>query len=171
SYLAWHGGVALPHVMGSQSTYLRGRLGGFQGRALQKGDVLPLNITLEADASEELDRALWDISIYLPATLAYNPRERLRVMRGPHTEVFTDEALRSFFNSDYRISNQSDRMGYRLEGRNLPLRENKQLLSEGATFGSIQVPADGLPIVLMAEDRKSTRLNSSHVKISYAVFC
>ncbi len=154
SYLAWHGGVALPHVMGSQSTYLRGRLGGFQGRALQKGDVLPLNITLEADASEELDRALWDISIYLPATLAYNPRERLRVMRGPHTELFTDEALRSFFNSDYRISNQSDRMGYRLEGPNLPLRENKQLLSEGATFGSIQVPADGLPIVLMA-DRQS----------------
>src|SRR5690606_41477310 len=91
----------------------------------------------------------------------------------PYTTLFrsTDEALRSFFNSDYRISNQSDRMGYRLEGPNLPLRENKQLLSEGATFGSIQVPADGLPIVLMAEDRKSTRLNSSHVKISYAVFC
>src|SRR5690606_32695739 len=91
---------------------------------------------------------------YLPATLTYNPRERLRVMRGPHTELFTEEALRSFLHSDYRISNQSDRMGYRLEGPGLPLRENKQLLSEGATFGSIQVPADGLPIVLMA-DRQS----------------
>ncbi len=153
-YLAWHGGIALPHVLGSQSTYLRGAMGGFQGRPLRKGDVLPLNRHLREDALDTLATELSHLSIYLPATLANNPRTHLRVMRGPHTELFTDEALVALFGSPYRITNESDRMGYRLQGPELPVRENRQLLSEGATFGSIQVPSDGLPIVLMA-DRQS----------------
>ena len=154
TYLAWHGGIDLPSVLGSQSTYLRGGLGGFQGRALQKGDVLPLKVALPAQALDTLESELSDIYIYLPATLVSNPRERLRVVRGSHTELFTEAAVEALLTGDYRISNQSDRMGYRLEGPALPLRENRQLLSEGATFGSIQVPADGAPIVLMA-DRQS----------------
>lgn len=153
-YLAWHGGIALPHVLGSQSTYLRGGLGGFHGRALRKGDVLPLNAPLRTDTLEALARDLGQTSIYLPSTLANNPRARLRIMRGPHTGLFTDEALRAFFGKPYRIANESDRMGYRLQGPPLSVRENRQLLSEGASFGSIQVPADGQPIVLMA-DRQS----------------
>jgi len=153
-YIAWHGGMALPEILGSQSTWLRGRLGGFQGRALRKGDVLPLNTPLRAEARQALADELAGIAIYLPSTLAHNPRPRLRVMRGPHTGLFTDEALDTLFDSDYRIANQSDRMGYRLQGPALSLRENRQLLSEGATFGSLQVPPDGQPIVLMA-DRQS----------------
>lgn len=153
-YLAWHGGIALPSVLGSQSTYLRGALGGFQGRALRKEDVLPLNVSLRADTLEALAESLGKMSIYLPATLANNPRTHLRVMRGPHTELFTQEAVHALFDSPYVITNESDRMGFRLQGQALPVRENRQLLSEGATFGSIQVPADGLPIVLMA-DRQS----------------
>lgn len=153
-YLAWHGGVALPEVLGSQSTYLRGGLGGFEGRALRKGDVLPLNAPLRADTLDTLDAELGQHSIYLPSTLANNPRTRLRIMRGPHTGLFTDEALQALFSSAYRIANESDRMGYRLQGPTLQVRENRQLLSEGASFGSIQVPSDGLPIVLMA-DRQS----------------
>src|SRR5690606_1646636 len=138
----------------SQSTYLRGGLGGFQGRALRKGDVLKLKASLPNHALDALANDLADTYIYLPSTLVNNPRERLRVVRGPHTRLFNEAAIESLLNSDYRISNQSDRMGYRLEGPALPLRENQQLLSEGATFGSIQVPADGAPIVLMA-DRQS----------------
>lgn len=153
-YLACHGGFELPAVLGSQSTYLRGALGGFHGRALRKGDALPLCAMLPAETLNALAADLNDIAIYLPSTLANNPRARVRVMRGPHTDLFTDEALGAFFNTPYRIANESDRMGYRLRGEQLPLRENKQLLSEGATFGSIQVPADGLPIILMA-DRQS----------------
>lgn len=153
-YLACHGGFDLPLILGSQSTYLRGALGGFEGRALRKGDVVPLRTALRADALERLAADLGDMSIYLPSTLAFNPRARLRIMRGPHTELFTDVALRALFGSAYRIANESDRMGYRLQGPQLPVRENRQLLSEGATFGTIQVPSDGLPIVLMA-DRQS----------------
>ena len=154
SYLAWYGGIDLPKVLGSQSTYLRGKLGGLQGRALAKGDTLHLNTHLSEDALDALAHDLNGISIYLPSTLANNPRARLRIMRGPHTSLFTDGALHALFGSAYRISNESDRMGYRLQGPSLPVKESRQLLSEGATFGSIQVPADGLPIVLMA-DRQS----------------
>lgn len=153
-YIAWHGGIALPHVLGSQSTYLRGRLGGYHGRALQKDDVLPLNVPLDEAAHASLADDLQKMAIYLSAPLAYNPRRRLRVMRGPQTGLFTDEALHTLFNSEFRIANESDRMGYRLAGPALNVRENRQLLSEGATFGTIQVPADGQPIVLMA-DRQS----------------
>ena|SRR5690606_10582573 len=153
-YLAWHGGIDLPPVMGSQSTWLRGQLGGFQGRALAKGDVLPLATQLREDALDALAADLDAMSIYLPATLANNPRERLRVMRGPHTGLFTVESIRALLTSSFRIANESDRMGYRLQGPSLHLIENRQLLSEGATFGSIQVPSDGQPIVLMA-DRQS----------------
>lgn len=153
-YVAWHGGIALPKVLGSQSTYLRGKLGGFQGRALLKGDVLPLGATLPDETLDTLAHDLNGMSIYLPSTLANNPREHLRLVRGPHTALFTDAALQALFESTYRISNDSDRMGYRLQGPTLAVKESRQLLSEGATFGSIQVPADGLPIVLMA-DRQS----------------
>lgn len=153
-YLAWHGGIALTPALGSCSTYLRGRIGGFHGRALQKGDVLPLNRRLREDACDELEADLDDLRIYLPATLAPNRRHRLRVMRGPHTDLFTDEAVHTFFRHGYVIANESDRMGYRLQGPHLTLKEERQLLSEGATLGSVQVPADGQPIVLMA-DRQS----------------
>lgn len=153
-YLAWHGGIALAQVLGSQSTYLRGAMGGFHGRALRKGDVLPLNRPLRDDTLDALATELNRLSIYLPATLANNPRRHLRVIRGPHTPLFTEDALAALLGSTYRIANESDRMGYRLHGPALRVRENRQLLSEGATFGSIQVPSDGLPIVLMA-DRQS----------------
>lgn len=153
-YLAWHGGIDLPRVMGSQSTHVRSGVGGFQGRALRKGDVLTLKTPLRDDTLDSLGAELRQIPIYLPSTLAHNPRPRIRVVRGPHTRLFTERALHDFLNTEYRIANESDRMGYRLLGPELPLREAQQLLSEGASFGSIQVPADGLPIILMA-DRQS----------------
>ncbi len=153
-YMAWYGSVVLPSVLGSQSTHLRSGLGGFHGRALQKGDVLTLNRILKPDTCDTLTADLNALAIYLPSTLANNRRPRLRVMRGPHTNLFTSEAVHNLLQSEFRIANESDRMGYRLQGPKLALREERQLLSEGATFGSIQVPADGAPIVLMA-DRQS----------------
>ncbi|MGB3290196.1 MAG: biotin-dependent carboxyltransferase family protein [Burkholderiaceae bacterium] len=155
AYVAWHGGIALPVLLSSRGTYLRGGFGGYQGRALRAGDVLPLRRQLGEHKPEALARALWDIKIYLPALLGLAPREAMRAMRGAHTVLFKDKSVKDFFSGEYRISPQSERMGYRLEGNTLELKSSAQLLSEATSFGSVQVPPDGKPIVLMA-DRQTT---------------
>ncbi|PLC52434.1 carboxylase [Pollutimonas nitritireducens] len=155
SYIAWNGGIALPSVLGSRSTYLRGGFGGFHGRALRKGDVLNMLSTLDAGVLDDLEHELWKIKVYLPAILGLVPRTGIRVMRGAHTGLFTDASIADFFAGDYRIGPQSERMGYRLQGPQLSLKSSTQLLSEATSFGSIQVPPDGNPIVLMA-DRQTT---------------
>lgn len=155
AYLAWHGGIDVPPVLGSRSTYVRGGFGGLEGRALKKGDTLALRTALPGHDLEALERALWKISIYLPAILGLQPRVAVRVLRGPHTGLFTDAALDSLLSAGYRASPDSERMGYRLQGPALPLRQPTQLLSESTSFGAIQVPSDGQPIILMA-DRQTT---------------
>jgi len=155
AYLAWHGGLSLAPVLGSRSTYLRAGLGGIEGRALRKGDVLRLNKTLPAHGLDELESGLWDMRIYLPRALAAQPRTALRMIAGAHAPLFTAQALATLFSEPFRVSPDSDRMGYRLRGPLLTLAKPVQLLSEAATFGSVQVPADGQPIILMA-DRQTT---------------
>jgi antagonist of KipI len=155
AYIAWHGGIELDGVLGSCSTYLRGKLGGYKGRALQKGDVLVPNKNLNDYNLDDLAKALWDQKIYLPATLAMQQRSTVRAMRGAHTALFTDASVTAFFAQPYRITAQSERMGYRLDGPTLTLKDPTQLLSEATGFGTVQVPPDGQPIVLMA-DRQTT---------------
>ncbi|MGB6104568.1 MAG: biotin-dependent carboxyltransferase family protein [Pusillimonas sp.] len=155
AYIAWHGGIDLPSVMSSRSTYLRGGFGGFQGRALRKGDILHLRTPLKGGEADALARELWDIKIYLPAMLGTAPRPTLRAVRGAHAALFTEASIRDFFSGEYQISPQSERMGYRLQGPQLHLLSAKQLLSDATSFGSVQVPPDGNPIVLMA-DRQTT---------------
>jgi biotin-dependent carboxylase-like uncharacterized protein len=155
AYIAWNGGIALPTVLGSRSTYLRGGFGGFHGRSLKKGDVLNMLHAPDGARLDELEQELWKIKVYLPAILGLVPRAAIRVMRGAHTDLFAEPSISDFFAGDYRISPQSERMGYRLEGPRLSLKSTTQLLSEATSFGSIQVPPDGNPIVLMA-DRQTT---------------
>ena len=155
AYLAWHGGLSLAPVLGSRSTNLRAGLGGIEGRALRKGDVLHLNKPLPAQDLDELAGRLWDLRIYLPRALVAQPRPALRMIMGAHVPLFSEEALANLFSEPFRVSPDSDRMGYRLRGPRLALSEPVQLLSEAATFGSVQVPADGQPIILMA-DRQTT---------------
>lgn len=155
AYIAWHGGMALPPVMASRSTYLRGGFGGFHGRALLKDDTLIPNTDLQGLDLDELARKLWQIRIYLPAILGTAPRPAIRVVRGAHTPLFTDASVQDFFSCEYQISPQSERMGYRLQGAQLKLLSATQLLSEATSFGSVQVPPDGNPIILMA-DRQTT---------------
>ncbi len=155
SYIAWNGGIELPAVLASRSTYLRGGFGGFHGRALKKGDVLTMRRVLDSAGLDELARELWKIKVYLPAILGLVPRADIRVMRGAHTDLFTEQSIIDFFAGGYRISPQSERMGYRLEGPRLSLKSSAQLLSEATSFGNIQVPPDGNPIILMA-DRQTT---------------
>jgi biotin-dependent carboxylase-like uncharacterized protein len=156
AYLAVHGGYALEPVMGSESTYLRGRFGGLQGRALAKGDAIGLRHPLPAHAAlDALEQTLDALRLYLPATLVPSRRAALRALPGAHWDLFDSASQRRFAESEFRIRPESDRMGYRLSGPALAQRAPREMLSEAVGFGTVQVPADGQPIVLMA-DRQTT---------------
>lgn len=145
TYLAVRGGFAVEPVMGSRSTYVRGGFGGFEGRALRKGDVLPITDAIAAPPVPVLDMAS-----RLPSNGA-TAVTTVRVMTGEHWASFSNETQALFETATYKISPQSDRMGYRLDGPALPRREAVELISEAMSFGTIQVPSDGQAIVLMAE--------------------
>ncbi|UHL62849.1 biotin-dependent carboxyltransferase family protein [Paralcaligenes sp. KSB-10] len=155
AYLAIHGGIALSNVLGSRSTNLRGQFGGYQGRALKKGDTLALRRHIAADSLDTLAKSLWNTKVYLPAILGLMPRTAIRALSGEHSSLFSPQSMNDFFNTGFRISPHSERMGYRLEGARLKLNTPQQLPSEAISFGSVQVPADGNPIILMA-DRQTT---------------
>lgn len=157
TYLAVHGGYALTPVLQSTSTYVRGAFGGHAGRALAKGDTIGLHTTLTAasDTLTDLAQALWQIRVYLPSAVVARARSHLRLLPGVHWDEFTAASHHDLLSSAFRISVQSDRMGYRLEGPALSMTTPRQILSEAASYGTIQVPSGGEAIILMA-DRQST---------------
>lgn len=157
AYLAVYGGYMLTPVLDSTSTDLRGGFGGHTGRALLKHDDigLPRSLPLPEKDLSDLAQSLWQIRVYVPSALSMKSRSHLRVLPGLHWGEFTSESHQALLNTEYRISTQSDRMGYRLEGHHLALIAPRQILSEAASYGTIQVPAGGEAIVLMA-DRQST---------------
>jgi biotin-dependent carboxylase-like uncharacterized protein len=145
AYLAVEGGFDIAPVLGSQSTLTRAAIGGFKGRALQAADVLPLK---HAAAAERDERIL--------AALDLAPRKRVRIVLGPQDDHFTSAGLRTLLTSTYTVSRATDRMGMRLEGP--PLEHSSKgydIVSDGIALGSIQVPGNGLPIILLA-DRQTT---------------
>lgn len=145
AYLALAGGVQTQGRLGSASTNLRARFGGLDGRQLQVGDVLQAG---------NPTRSLSDLAARtLPesARLAYSDHPTLDVIPGPQEKYFTDESIATFMSHEYTVSPTSDRMGYRLEGAALTHRIKTELTSEGMTMGAIQVPANGQPIVMMAD--------------------
>lgn len=139
-YLAVRGGVDVPLVMGSRSTDVSAKLGGFEGRALKAGDVLP---TLSVDD--------WTPTTLQYETPVYENTVTVRVVPGPQEEYFTAAGLDTFFSSAYEISPNSDRMGLRLEGPEIESHSGTDIVSDGIVFGSIQVPSGGVPIILMAD--------------------
>lgn len=149
-YLAVLGGIDVPEVMGSRSTYLRGGFGGWRGRALQEGDALPVRA--------EYPHGWWErAGRWLPPEKRppYSGEASIPVIGGPQEQAFTDEALRLLYNEAYTVSTVSDRMGYRLSGPRLPHRNSADLISEPLTWGAVQVPADGMPMTMMS-DRPTT---------------
>jgi biotin-dependent carboxylase-like uncharacterized protein len=154
-YLAVHGGFALTPVLGSTSTYLRSHFGGWHGRALQKGDEIALARQLKNKSLEAVAMELWAIKIYLPAAIADSSRQRIRLIKSALWNEFTPESCVALLTETFRVSPDSERMGYRLTGTPLLMSKPRQLLSEATTFGTIQVPAGGQPIILMA-DRQTT---------------
>jgi len=158
AYLAVAGGFAIDPVMNSRSTFLRAGMGGFQGRALKAGDVLdfrPLSRWFDWGAQNNLPffYPAWRVSRGLLPLYRKNPT--IRVIEGGEYEWFTTEAQVDFFSAPFTVSGQSDRMGYRLAGPRLAVREQRELISEAVTMGTIQISSDGNPIVLMA-DRATT---------------
>ena len=143
-YLAVEGGFAIPPVLGSLSTLAVARLGGFHGRALAMGDVLPLRLAAPDLPGEQALR---------PPKFASAPA--IRVMLGPQDTHFTPEGLSTFLGEPFAISHLSDRMGLRLEGKAVEHAGSFDLISDGNAHGAIQVPGSGQPIVLMA-DRGTT---------------
>ncbi len=168
AYLAVYGGFDVPLVMDSRATFIRGGFGGWQGRALKKGDVLPVATTAQrqpvqerggniSEREPEQARMPDEDAVHLAAVAApvTDTPVVLRAIPGEHWPAFTDDARALFHQATFRIHPQSDRMGYRLQGPVLALNKPLELISEGIAFGTIQVPPDGQPIVLMAE-RQST---------------
>lgn len=145
AYLAVSGGIQIQPILGSYSTYLRGHLGGFEGRQLQVGDVVRMG---------KPARSLNELAAHtLPKEShpVYEDHPILDVIMGPQKNHCTNESVETFLSSEYFVSATSDRMGYRLEGPPLIHRKVTELLSEGMTFGAIQVPSSGQPIVMMAD--------------------
>jgi len=141
-YLAVRGGIAVPTVMGSRSTYLPGGFGGHQGRRLQAGDLLPIG------GAPAAAPAGWDGDGESPE---HGGQVTLRAMPGPQWERFGAEARQRLFGGHFVVSPSADRMGYRLAGPALPPLHAATLPSEPACIGAVQVPDGGEPIVLMPD--------------------
>jgi antagonist of KipI len=157
-YFALAGGFDVPAIMGSKSTYLRAKIGGFEGRALVNGDVLKASVASPAMQlfaqrmmqKKGVNAAFTTVLWYAPGTFIFGD-DVIHVTKGQQYDWFTGKSIHNFFNEPYSITLQADRMGYRLEGTLLQYREKRELVSEPVTFGSIQVPADGNPIILLAD--------------------
>lgn len=155
AYLAVHGGLRAPLTLNSHSTDLKSHLGGLNGQALQKGDCLHFNGKFRSRHLLSLKQQIQSQQIYLRSSLGTQRKNHLRVITGAHFSFFSAQTQHLFLDTEYKISAHSDRMGYRLQGAPLPLEKPLQIFSEPTAFGTIQVPPDGSPIVLMA-DRQST---------------
>lgn len=143
--LAIAGGIAVPALFGSRATSIISRMGPFGGCPLAAGDVLPVG---QAQAHAR-------VSLPAPALPLPNGGARVRVIAGPHERMFTPSAIDGFLGSRYIVTPQSNRMGYRLDGARLTHAGDADILSEATPLGTVQVPASGQPIVLMA-DRPTT---------------
>jgi biotin-dependent carboxylase-like uncharacterized protein len=149
AYLALAGGLDLPPVLGSRATYLRGRLGGVEGRALRKGDVLPLGSPAPAPARRAAR------TVPAGRRPAYPAEVECRVVLGPQADRFTAGGIAAFLAGPYEVTPQADRMGYRLKGPPIAHARGHDIVSDGIPLGGIQVPGEQQPIVLLV-DRQTT---------------
>ena len=143
-YIAFAGGLDVPVVMGSRSTDIKCKLGGYEGRPIRDGDEIGFlsNVkSLHLMKERKLERPDYGADVV-----------ELRVTLGPQDDYFTKNGLDTFLSSEYTVTSQCDRMGYRLEG---PVIEHNELgadiISDGIAKGAIQVPSSGQPIIMMSD--------------------
>lgn len=152
-YLAIAGGsINAPEVMGSRSTNLKCGIGGWKGRALITGDYLPFctrNLDFMANlGSHTVER---DDDFY-----GFGAEEiTLRVVPGPQEDMFTQDGIDTFYGQKYTTTSRCDRMGFRLDGPEIETYDGSDIISDGIALGAVQIPADGRPIIMLA-DRQTT---------------
>jgi len=149
SYLLAAGGIDVPTILGSKSTYVRGNIGGLKGRPLKKADIINIG-NPNQKLQDIIGRKVPFINIP-----DYHKENEIRVVLGPQDDYFTKDGLHTFLNSFYEITVDSDRMGYRLKGPKIKSKKGSDIITDGIPPGSIQVPRDGMPIVMLA-DRQTT---------------
>ena len=143
-YLTVAGGIQVDAFLGSASTHVLSGLGGFEGRALRKGDRLRIG----KPARETRKRTVTQAALY-----ALKPRKILRVTEGPQAEWFSEPVKQVFYRDMFRVSEESDRVGLRLEGTALPCKATKEMITEGVSLGAVQVTPSGQPIILFVEQQ------------------
>ena len=143
AYLAVRGGINVPVVLGSRSTYVRGEFGGFHGRQLKTGDVL--------EKYESTVPLTSGFSMPTEAVPEYTSELLVEVVLGPQSDCFTERGLEIFLSDIYELTTESDRMGYRLKGGEVERKGSMDIVSDAIPVGAIQVPRNGKPIILMRD--------------------
>jgi antagonist of KipI len=146
-YLCVRGGILVKMFLGSASTHLLSGLGGFEGRALRKGDVLKIGTAGGGFRTFRKRR----VAVRGLEKLA--PRKTFRVTAGPQSDWFSAEARKMFYAGTYRVAEDSNRMGLRLEGAATASVSGGEMISEGVSLGAVQITASGLPIILVVEQQ------------------
>lgn len=144
SYICFWGGLDIPVILNSSATYVSGKMGGWHGRPLEKEDEISFH--------KHVDKQKKGVSWYINPTLYPDLSSRtIRVTKGPHLELFEGTSIVDFFSNTFCIQNESDRMGYRLDGPPLQLKQPTSILSAAVTFGTVQIPSQAHSIILMAD--------------------
>jgi antagonist of KipI len=143
-YLCVAGGIGVTQFLGSASTHVLSGLGGWEGRALRRGDVLQIGKLRKNIRRRKLRPGVLN---------TLKPEEKLRVTRGPQFDWFAEEARRALASGEFVVSEDSNRIGLRLDGPRLAARVNAEMISEGAPVGAIQVTPSGQAILLFVEQQ------------------
>lgn len=146
TYIAFAGELDVPSLNGSKSTLIKSKMGGLDGRALKLGDEIDIINPRLVSKKNSLSKA---------SIPRYSHSNEIRVVLGPQDEYFKDESIAKFFESEYEITKDCDRMGMRLSGGIIEHKDKADIISDATAFGSIQVPGNGQPIILLA-DRQTT---------------
>ncbi|MDH5447989.1 MAG: biotin-dependent carboxyltransferase family protein [Candidatus Bathyarchaeota archaeon] len=143
AYVAVRGGVDVPVVLGSRSTYVRGGFGGFEGRRLKAGDVI----------QTYMPSTFLKSGFLMPQELipCYSNDVMVEVVLGPQSDYFTDRGLETLLSSIYTVTAESDRMGYRLDGAKVEQKDSLNMVSDAIPVGAVQVPRSGKPILVMRD--------------------
>ncbi|MDD3367894.1 MAG: biotin-dependent carboxyltransferase family protein [Lachnospiraceae bacterium] len=146
-YLSFSSKLDVPVVMGSRSTNIKCKIGGNHGQKIEKGEQVWFRIKKRY------------ITSFLSRTIEpedfSQKKKTIRVVLGPQDDYFQKKGIETFFSEDYLITEESDRMGYRLDGPYVAHKDGADIISDGIPLGAIQIPSHGKPIVMLA-DRQTT---------------
>ncbi len=146
AYIAFAGGLSIAPVMGSRSTYIKANLGGYEGRKLMQGDEI---------AFRKPDAVPANIERRFMTPPTFSGKYTVRVLMGPQDDRFTARGIETFLGTPYAVTNEFDRMGYRLKGAKIEHVTDGNIITDGIGFGAIQVPDGGEPIIMLS-DRQTT---------------